>query len=70
MVQLKENKRQKKMKQKVTLNNESDFKEIMKEETDVKLSPLIKSLKGSFKMPKNFEYKKELKNTLTEKYSL
>ncbi|MCP5063467.1 MAG: hypothetical protein GY936_13525 [Ignavibacteriae bacterium] len=33
-----------------------------------KLSPLIKSLQGSFKMPKDFDYKKELENALTEKY--
>jgi replicative DNA helicase len=33
-----------------------------------KLSPVVKSLKGSFKMPKNMDYKKELKNRLEEKY--
>ena len=32
------------------------------------LSPTLKSLKGSFKMPKNFDYKKELSDRLTEKY--
>lgn len=32
------------------------------------LSPIIESLKGSFKMPKNFDYKKELRNRLEEKY--
>ncbi len=31
-------------------------------------SPLVKSLKGSFKEPKNFEYKKELINELTNKH--
>lgn len=32
------------------------------------LNPTIASLKGSFKMPKNFDYKKELKNRLEKKY--
>ena len=32
------------------------------------LSPLIKSLKGSFKFPENFNYKKELTNGLSEKH--
>ena len=39
---------------------------IEKEETE--LTSTIKSLRGSFKMPKNFDYKKELTNRLTEKY--
>ncbi len=33
-----------------------------------KLNPIVKSLKGSFKMPKNMDYKKELKKRLEEKY--
>lgn len=33
-----------------------------------KLNPIVKSLKGSFKMPKNMNYKKELGNRLEEKY--
>jgi DNA-binding transcriptional regulator WhiA len=33
-----------------------------------KLSPIVKSLKGSFKMPKDIDYKKELRNRLEEKY--
>ncbi len=33
-----------------------------------KLNPIVKSLKGSFKMPKNMDYKKELGNRLEEKY--
>lgn len=33
-----------------------------------KLNPVVKSLKGSFKMPKNMDYKKELRNQLEEKY--
>ncbi len=36
----------------------------------VKLSPSIKKLKGSVKMPDDFEYKKELTNILSEKYGL
>ncbi|MDD7885201.1 DUF6364 family protein [Flavivirga sp. 57AJ16] len=35
---------------------------------DKKLNPIVESLKGSFKMPKNMDYKKELKNRLEEKY--
>lgn len=37
-------------------------------DTDDKLSPTVKSLRGSFKMPKNFDYKKDLTNILSEKY--
>ncbi len=33
-----------------------------------KLSPVVTSLKGSFKMPKNMDYKKELRGRLEEKY--
>lgn len=33
-----------------------------------KLSPVVASLKGSFKMPENMDYKKELRNRLEEKY--
>jgi hypothetical protein len=36
------------------------------EEADV--SPLIKSLKGSFKAPQSFDYKKELAKSLEDKY--
>lgn len=32
------------------------------------LSPKVKALKGSFKMPKNFDCKKELGDRLSEKY--
>lgn len=32
------------------------------------LSPKVKSLKGSFKIPEDFDYKKELSERLTEKY--
>lgn len=37
-------------------------------EAEDELSPTLKSLRGSFKMPKNFDYKKELSERLTEKY--
>ncbi len=32
------------------------------------LSSIVKSLKGSFKMPKNMDYKKELRIRLENKY--
>lgn len=32
------------------------------------LNPVVTSLKGSFKMPKHLDYKKELKKRLEEKY--
>ncbi|QTY27497.1 DUF6364 family protein [Flavobacterium sp. CS20] len=33
-----------------------------------KINPVVKSLKGSFKIPKNMDYKKELRNRLEKKY--
>ncbi|GGE25787.1 DUF6364 family protein [Psychroflexus planctonicus] len=33
-----------------------------------KLKPIVKSLKGSFKMPENMDYKKELRKRVEEKY--
>ncbi|WP_298529676.1 DUF6364 family protein [uncultured Christiangramia sp.] len=50
---------------------ENYLKVLTKEEQkqkDKKLNPVVKSLKGSFKMPKNMDYKKELRNRLEEKY--
>jgi replicative DNA helicase len=50
---------------------ENYLKILTKEERKQKnneLSPVVKSLKGSFKMPKNMNYKKELGNRLEEKY--
>ncbi len=32
------------------------------------LSPTVKSLRGTFKLPKDFDYKKELTDRLSEKY--
>lgn len=33
------------------------------------LTPIVKSLKGSFKAPADFDYKKELQNELSKKYN-
>jgi 1-aminocyclopropane-1-carboxylate deaminase/D-cysteine desulfhydrase-like pyridoxal-dependent ACC family enzyme len=33
-----------------------------------KLNPIIESLRGSFKMPKDMDYKKELRNRAEKKY--
>jgi len=37
-------------------------------ESEIELTPIVKSLKGSFKAPEDFDYKKELTKRLTEKY--
>ncbi len=49
---------------------ENYLKVITKEQDnpDIKLTSLIKSLKGSFKAPHDFDYKKELSRGLSEKY--
>jgi len=49
---------------------ENYLKVITKEDnTEVfELTPIVKSLKGSFKVPKDFDYKKELSKSLTDKY--
>ncbi|CAN5166120.1 DUF6364 family protein [soil metagenome] len=50
---------------------ENYLKVLTKEEQklkDKKLNPIVNSLKGSFNMPKNMDYKKELKTRLEEKY--
>jgi hypothetical protein len=49
---------------------ENYLKVITKEddEVSIELTPIVKSLKGSFKAPKNLNYKKELSKRLTEKY--
>ncbi len=49
---------------------ENYFKAIVKEQGDAKIesTPIADSLRGSFKAPKNFDYKKELTKALTEKY--
>jgi hypothetical protein len=49
---------------------ENYLKAITKEDDNesIELTPIVKSLKGSFKAPKNLNYKKELSKRLTEKY--
>ncbi len=50
---------------------ENYLKMLTKEEQkqkSIKLSPVVESLKGYFKMPKNMDYKKELGSRLEEKY--
>jgi hypothetical protein len=37
-------------------------------ERDLEITPLVKSLKGSFTAPPDFDYKKELTKTLSGKY--
>jgi len=37
-------------------------------DSEMELPPIVKSLKGSFKAPKGFDYKEELTKGLTEKY--
>lgn len=37
-------------------------------DSNSELSPIVKSLKGSFNLPENFDYKKELADRLSEKY--
>jgi hypothetical protein len=34
----------------------------------IELTPTVKTLKGSFKAPRDFDYKKEISKRLTEKY--
>jgi len=49
---------------------ENYLKAITKEDTveSIELTPIVKSLKGSFKVSKDLDYKKELSKKLTEKY--
>lgn len=49
---------------------ENYFKAIVKEEGVVKTdsTPIADSLRGSFKAPKDFDYKTELTETLAKKY--
>jgi len=49
---------------------ENYLKAITKEEKEEQnsLTPIVKSLKGSFKAPENIDYKKELAKGLSEKY--
>lgn len=36
--------------------------------SDIEITPIVKSLKGAFKEPAHFDYKKELEKGLSEKY--
>jgi len=49
---------------------ENYLKAITKEDNNesIVLTPIVKSLKGTFKAPENIDYKKELSKRLTEKY--
>ena len=49
---------------------ENYLKAITKEESDeeTEITPIVKSLRGSFKAPADFDYKKELTKALSEKY--
>ena len=49
---------------------ENYLKMITKEEvkSNREITPLVKSLRGSFTVPANFDYKKELTKGLSEKY--
>jgi len=49
---------------------ENYLKAITEDETgeEIEITPLVKSLKGSFKAPKDFTYKEELTKALSEKY--
>lgn len=35
---------------------------------EVKISPAIKKLKGSIKLPEDFDYKKEISDAISDKY--
>lgn len=39
-----------------------------KKTTDIEITPTVKSLMGTFKAPKDFDYKKELSKSLSNKY--
>ena len=39
-----------------------------KDNSDIEITPLVRSLKGSFKAPSGFDYKKELEKGLSDKY--
>jgi len=49
---------------------ENYLKAITREELEenIEITPAVKSLRGSFKAPENFDYKKELTKQLSEKY--
>jgi hypothetical protein len=40
-----------------------------KEESDEELPPVLRQLRGSLKLPRDFDYKKELTKALAKKYT-
>jgi len=50
---------------------ENYLKVVLEDKDDsIKISPSIKKLQGSIKLPDNFDYKKDLPDALSEKYGL
>lgn len=49
---------------------ENYLKSLTNEETEkqTKISPLVKSLRGSFKLPKDFDYKEEIRKEIEKKH--
>lgn len=49
---------------------ENYLKSITTEEIadEIEITPTVKSISGSFKLPENFDYKEALTDALTEKY--
>ena len=49
---------------------ENYLKAITREQTNsgIEITPIVKSLKGSFKAPDGFDYKQELSDRLAKKY--
>lgn len=41
---------------------------VKNDSTAIEITPIVKSLKGSFIAPKDFDYKKELSERLSDKY--
>lgn len=49
---------------------ENYLKVIVDDSARIKLSPSVKKLKGSIKLPEDFDYKKELAKSLASKYGI
>ena len=47
---------------------ENYLKVLTREDVDIEITPIVKSLKGTFKAPEDFDYKKELSKKLSKKY--
>ena len=39
-----------------------------KDDSDIEITPIVKSLRGSFKSPSDIDYKRELSKKLSDKY--